>query len=106
MIELADVLDRLLQLLIIVDPEANLGHPLTTHAELLRASAGIRDRQNEHLVPFTPCAFRAAFAVPDGPLQQRATKQLATDRQFAHQLLARPQGPLSHHLPESINLPP
>jgi hypothetical protein len=46
MIELADVLDRLLQLLIIVEPEANLGHPLTTHAELLRAPAYVTVRTN------------------------------------------------------------
>src|ERR1700737_1691300 len=52
MIELADVLDRLLQLLIIVEPAANLGDPLATHAELLRAPASVTHGQHEHLMPF------------------------------------------------------
>ena len=41
MIEFTDILDRPLQLLIIVEPTANLGDALATHAELLRAPAGV-----------------------------------------------------------------
>jgi hypothetical protein len=53
MIELADVLNRLLQLLIIIEPTANLGDPFTTYAELLRPPARIRHRQHKDMVPFT-----------------------------------------------------
>ena len=73
MIELADVLDRPLQLLIIVEPAANLGDPLATHAELLRAPASVSHGQHEHLMPFAARAFRAALGVSDDAVQQRAT---------------------------------
>src|SRR5712671_6103191 len=52
MIEFANGLDRLFQLLIVVQPAANLGDALATHAELPRASTSIGDRQNKHPVPF------------------------------------------------------
>src|SRR5215216_1715015 len=100
MVELADRLDRLLQLLIIVEPAANFGNPLATHAELLRASPGVGHRQDEHPVPFTACAFRAVFGVSDGALQQRAAQQLPADRQLADKLVARPNGPITNHLLE------
>src|SRR6478736_6810949 len=51
MVELADVLDRPLQLLIIVEPAADLGDPLATHAELLRAPASVSHGQHEDLMP-------------------------------------------------------
>src|SRR6478672_8647793 len=57
MVELANVLDRPLQLLIIVEPAADLGDPLATHAELLRAPASISHGQHEHLMPFAARAF-------------------------------------------------
>lgn len=60
-VELADVLDRLLQLLIIVEPAADLGDPLATNAELLRAPASVSHGQHEHLMPFATRAFRAAL---------------------------------------------
>jgi hypothetical protein len=40
-IEFADVLDHLLQLLIFVEPRANLDDPFAMHAELLRATARV-----------------------------------------------------------------
>jgi hypothetical protein len=61
MVELADVLDRPLQLLIIVEPAADLGDPLATHAELLRAPASVSHGQHEDLMPFAARAFRAAL---------------------------------------------
>ena len=72
MIEFANGLDRLLQLLIVAQPAANLGDALATHAELPRASTSIGDRQNKHPVPFATRAFRAVFGMSDGALQQRA----------------------------------
>jgi hypothetical protein len=61
MIELANGLDRLLQLLVIVEPAANLGNPFAPHAELARPSARIAYRQNEDPVPFTAHTFWTVF---------------------------------------------
>ena len=97
MIELADVLDRLLQFMIIVEPAANLGHTLATHAELLRAPTGVGHCQYEHPMPFAARAFRAALAMPDGALQQRAPQQLASERQLSDELVARLKGPVTNH---------
>src|ERR1700704_5023186 len=69
MIELANGLDRLLQPLIVVQPAANLGDALATHAELPRAPTRIADRHNKHPVPLATRAFRAVFGVSDGALQ-------------------------------------
>src|SRR5258708_11218603 len=96
MIEFANGLDRLLQLLIVAQPAANLGDALATHAELPRASTSIGDRQNKHPVPFATRAFRAVFGMSDGALQQRATQQFAGDRQLADKLLARSKGSISN----------
>src|ERR1700694_3145876 len=91
MIELANGLDRLLQLLIIAQPAAHLGNPLAAHTELTRTSSWVGDRQNKHVMPFAACTLRASLGVSDGALQQRAAQQVAGDRQFADQLLARSQ---------------
>src|SRR5215813_13284535 len=45
-IELANLLNRLLQFLVVVQPAANLSHPLSPHADLLCLSAPITDRQH------------------------------------------------------------
>src|ERR1700758_97794 len=97
MIEFADVLDRLLQPLIIVEPAPNLSDALATHAELLHAAPAIAHRQHEHPVSLAARAFRAVFGVPDGALQQRAAKHLTAYRQFADELVARPNGPIANH---------
>jgi hypothetical protein len=97
MIELANGLDRLLQVLIIAQPAAHLGNPLAPHAELARTSSRVGHRQDKHVMPFATRAFRASFGVADGAFQQRAAQQLAGDRQFADQLLARSEGPLPNH---------
>src|SRR5438552_18319146 len=97
MIEFADVLDRLLQLLIIVEPAANLGDPFATHAELLRAPAGVCHGQHEHSVPFAARAFRTALGMSNGTLQQRTAQQLAGGRQLADELVARSKGSLTNH---------
>ena len=77
MIELADRLDRLLQLLIVVQPTANLSNALAAHAELAHASAPIAHGQDMHLVPFAARAFRAAALVSNGALKQRTAHKLA-----------------------------
>jgi hypothetical protein len=76
MVELADVLDRPLQLLIIVEPAADRGDPLATHAELLRAPASVSHGQHEDLMPFAARAFRAALGVPDSNNDPRSNSPL------------------------------
>ena len=61
MIEFANALDRLLQLLIIGEQAANLGDPLASHAELPCASTAIADCQNEDPVSFTARTFWAVL---------------------------------------------
>ena len=97
MIEFANGLDRLLQLLIIVQPAANVGDPPAAHAELPHASTSIGYRQNEYPVPLATRAFRTVFGMSDGALQQRATKQLAGHPQLADELLARLNGSITNH---------
>lgn len=80
MIELANGFDRLLQLLIIVQPSTNLGDTLTPNAELLRSPAGIGYRQNKYSVPLAARAFRAILAVTDRAVQKRAAQQFAANR--------------------------
>src|ERR1700704_4218336 len=100
MIEFANGLDRLLQFLIIAQPAADLGNPLAPHAELTRALSRIGYRQHENPMAFAARAFRTVFGVSNCALQQRATQQLAGDRQFADQLLACSQGLLPNHSQE------
>src|SRR6266545_4429875 len=91
-IEFADRLDRLLQLVIIVEPTANLANPLAAHAELAGAPAGIADGENKDAVPFAARALRTSLGMADRPLQQRATHQLAGNRQSTEEFLPRPKG--------------
>ena len=100
MIKLANGLDRLLQVLIIGEPAADLGNPLAPHAELPRASARIGNRQDEDVMAFAARAFRAVLAVSDGALQERAAQQFAGDRQLADALLAQVQGSIANHSQE------
>src|ERR1700739_1629474 len=97
MIEFADVLDRLLQPLIIVEPAPNLSDALATHAALLHPPPDTADRQHTPPVPPAARPFREVFGVPDGALQQRAAKHLTAYRQFADELVARPNGPIANH---------
>ena len=52
MIEFANGLDRLLQLLIIAQPASHLPDPFTPHAELSRAAARIGHSQHEYPMAF------------------------------------------------------
>src|SRR5207247_3243865 len=76
-IELANRLDRLLELLVIGQPAANLSNALATHAQLPRASTRIRNRQNKNLVPFAARALQTTALMSNNALQQRAAQQLA-----------------------------
>src|SRR6266540_4072057 len=100
MIELANGLDRLLQLLIIAQPAAHLSNPLAAHTELTRTSSGVGHRQDKNVMPFAALAFRASLGMSDRALQQGAAQQLAGDRQLADQLLARSERLLTNHSQE------
>ena len=69
MIELANSLDRLLQLLKICDRPTDLSDPFATHAELLHAAASVGHRQHEHPMPLS-ARISAALTVADQTLQQ------------------------------------
>ena len=97
MIELANRPNRLLQLLVVVQPAADLRNTFAPHAELARTPTRIAHRQNENLVAFAAGTFRAIFSVPDDALQQRAAKKLARYRQLAEKFLARLKGSISNH---------
>src|ERR1700732_567139 len=98
MIELANGLDRLFQLLIVAQPAPPLAHPSPPKAQLPRAPARIAHRENREPVPFTAPAFRASPGmVADGPPQQRAAQHLAGHREPVEQLSARRNGSLSSH---------
>jgi hypothetical protein len=95
MIEFADRLDRLLQLLIIGQPAAHLRNMLGAQAELPRLSTWVAHSENREGVTFAARAFCAALAmVADGSLEQRAAQDLAGHRQPVEQLLARRYGSL------------
>jgi len=96
-IKLTNLLDRLFQFLVIAHPSTNLGNPLTTHAELSRASTPITDRQHVYLMAFPPRAFRATTLMTNDPLQHRPAQQVARDRQLLNQFLARSKGAFANH---------
>src|SRR4029077_21069932 len=93
MIELANGLDRPLQVMIIAQPAAHFGNPLAPHAKLARTSSRVGHRQDTQVMPFATRAFGASLGVADRPFQQRAVQQLAGDRHFEDELLARSEGP-------------
>src|SRR5262245_23330108 len=102
MIELANGLDRLLQLPIIVQPAANLGDPLPTYAQLTRTPTRISHRQHKHPMTFAARTLRTTTPMTDNALKQRAAHKLAADW--------KPIGPLkSMPNPSDLavsNLPP
>src|SRR5271154_1523728 len=97
-VELANNLDRLLQLLIAAQPAAHLGHPFAAQAELARGSTRVAHGENRQRMPFAARAFRAALGmIADRPLQQRAAQDLAGHREPVEQLLAHGQGSMMSH---------
>ena len=97
MIKFVNRLDRLLELLVIGQPTANLSNAPATHAQLLRASTRIRNRQNKNLVSFAARALRTTALMSNNALQQRAAQQLTRDRQPVHKLIARREGSITNH---------
>src|SRR5215471_3063103 len=97
-VDLANNLDRLLQLLIVAQPAAHLGHPFAAQAELARASTGVAHSENRERVTFAARAFRASGGmVADRPLEQRAAQDLAGHGEPIEQLLARCQSSMMSH---------
>jgi len=97
MIKLANGLDRLLQLPIIVQPAANLGDPLPTYAQLTRAPTRISHRQDKHPMTFPALTLRTTAPMTDNALKQRAAEKLATDWKPVHEFLPRLEGSIANH---------
>src|SRR5262249_33904840 len=89
MVELADLLESVFELLVIVEPAPNFRHQFVAQAELTCATAGIRDGQNRERVAFATGALLAIGLMPEnGALQQRAAQDFTANRQSVEQLLA------------------
>jgi hypothetical protein len=97
MIELANGLDRLLQLPIIVQPAANLGDPLPTYAQLTRSPTRISHRQDKHPMTFPALTLPTTAPMTDNALKQRAAQKLAADWKPIHQFLPRLKGSVANH---------
>ena len=98
MVELADRLEGLFELFVIVEPAPHLEDQFATQAELACATAGIGDGQNRERVAFAAGALRAFGAMrANGPMQKRATQDLAGHGEAIEQLLARTKGLLMNH---------
>src|SRR5208283_5388326 len=97
-IELANRLDGLLELLIVRQPATHHLNHLAAQAELPRAPARIAHRQHRQGVTLAAGAFGAAASVvADGPLQQRSAQDLTGYRQSFQKLLARRGQSFSSH---------
>jgi len=59
-VELADVLERFLELVVIAEPPAHVINLFAAQAELASTAAGIADGQNPQRVPAAAGADRAA----------------------------------------------
>ena len=98
MVELADVLERFLELVVIAEPPAHVINLFAAQAELASTAAGIADGQNPQRVPAAAGADRAAAGVAHGPLEQRAAQNLPCHRQLGDERLARLDDLVSCHL--------
>src|SRR6516165_10683396 len=98
MVELADRLQRLPQLVVIAQPAAHFVDLLAAQAELAGAAAGIADAQNPQRVPAAAGADRAAAGMAHGPLEQRAAQDLPGHRQLGDERLAGLDNLVSCHL--------
>ena len=77
MIQLADCLNRFLQLLVIAQPLAHLRNLLAVDAELPGAATRIADGQNGLRMSFTAGALGASAGMTGGALDQGATQDFA-----------------------------
>ena len=98
MVELADLLKRLAQLVVIAQPAAHLVNLSRAEAELPVTAAGVADGQNPQRMPSTIGADRAAAGMTHGPLDQRAAQDLAGHWQLGNQRLAGLYDLISYHL--------
>jgi hypothetical protein len=78
LIELADLLNRRLQFLIIRQTTFHLRNLFFTEADLARALAGIADREDSNGVTFTAVALRAAGAMTDDAFEQGAAENVGS----------------------------
>jgi hypothetical protein len=74
LIELADFLHPLLELLIILQPPLYLRSLLGPETDLLILSTWITDREHQYRVPFAALTFGATVLMSDGALQKGPPK--------------------------------
>ena len=77
MIQLADSLDGVLQLLVVAQPLAHLGNLVAMDAELLGAAAGIADGENCLRMSFTTGALGAATGMTRGAFDEGTAQDFA-----------------------------
>jgi hypothetical protein len=81
MVELADLLESLFELLVIVEPTSYFAHQFVAQAELTRATAGISDGQNRERVVFaTGAHFGNRLYAGKGCAAQQAAQDFTADR--------------------------
>ena len=87
MIDLADRLDGFLELLIVGQPAAYLGHLRAAQTDLPRAPARIADGEHRQPMAVAAGASRTAAAMSEDPLDERAAQELTGDVQSVEQHL-------------------
>src|SRR5439155_6628368 len=97
-VELADRLDGLFELLVVAQPPPHLVGLLCPQAELPRLAAGIADSQHRHRMALATGTLGTSAAMPDEPLDQRPAHDLAVDWQPTDQSCAPLNELLSFHL--------
>jgi hypothetical protein len=97
-IQLADGLDGFLQLLVVIQPLANLRNLFAMDAELPVAAAGIADGQNRLRMAFTASAPGTAAGVMRNAIEERATQEFARGGKVFEEPLTSLDGLLVCHL--------
>jgi len=76
LVQLANLLQLILQFLIVFYPALYLLPLIGMQADLLVLSSRVADRKHRHRMPFATRALGASLAVADGAIQQRTTHNL------------------------------
>ena len=93
MVELANLLEYLLDVLVVLQPLTHLRHEFGAQAELAHVTTGIGDGENTQRMSLTagaPGAFAAMGS--NAPMKEGTTQDLASDRQAIKEPLARTEG--------------
>ena len=92
MIQLADGLQRLFEIVIAIDRLTNLRNLLETQAHLASLSAGIAHCEDPERMALATGAFQAPRRVMDGALEQRAAQDTRRGGELGSQLFPLADG--------------